>query len=88
MEDLNFPRPDPGAWVRPVDTGYKMECCDCCLVHTLDFRLVGSGFVAWFLRLADRLGKGVTLEFRAYRDNDITERKRDMKFPRGDLRRT
>jgi hypothetical protein len=28
-----------GQWVQPVRRGYKMECCDCGLVHTLDFRI-------------------------------------------------
>lgn len=28
-----------GEWVQPVRNGYKMACCDCGLVHVLDFRL-------------------------------------------------
>lgn len=28
-----------GQWVQPVKQGYRMECCDCGLVHTLDFRI-------------------------------------------------
>lgn len=27
-------------WVTPVRKGYKMACCDCGLVHELDFRIV------------------------------------------------
>lgn len=27
-------------WIQPVRKGYKMACCDCSLVHNLDFRLV------------------------------------------------
>lgn len=26
-------------WVQPVRRGYKMQCCDCELVHTVDFRV-------------------------------------------------
>ena len=26
-------------WVQPVEEGYKMACCDCGLVHTMDFRV-------------------------------------------------
>lgn len=26
-------------WVRPVERGYKLSCCDCGLVHTMDFRV-------------------------------------------------
>ena len=28
-------------WVNPVRMGYRTACCDCGLVHELDFRLVG-----------------------------------------------
>lgn len=30
---------EAGKWVQPIPKGYKMECCDCGLVHTLDFRI-------------------------------------------------
>lgn len=26
-------------WVQPVRRGYKLSCCDCGLVHTMDFRV-------------------------------------------------
>lgn len=26
-------------WIQPIRKGYRMECCDCGLVHTLDFRI-------------------------------------------------
>ena len=26
-------------WVQPVRRGYKMACCDCGLVHTMNFRI-------------------------------------------------
>lgn len=26
-------------WIQPVKHGYKMQCCDCGLVHTMDFRI-------------------------------------------------
>ena len=28
-----------GEWVQPVRKGYKMACCDCGLVHTINFRI-------------------------------------------------
>ena len=37
---MAYSRPDEGVWVQPVRRGYKMGCCDCGLVHRLDFRLV------------------------------------------------
>lgn len=24
-------------WVRPIRRGYRMKCCDCSLVHEIDF---------------------------------------------------
>lgn len=33
-----------GEWVTPVMTGYRLACCDCSLVHRIDFKVshVGS----------------------------------------------
>lgn len=28
-------------WVQPAMRGYLLSCCDCGLVHRLDFRIVG-----------------------------------------------
>ena len=28
-----------GKWIQPVDKGYKLCCCDCGLVHSIDFRI-------------------------------------------------
>lgn len=32
--------PKPNEWVNPIRNGYKMVCCDCGLVHDMDFRAV------------------------------------------------
>ena len=29
-------------WVQPVKRGYLMSCCDCGLVHRMDFRIAGE----------------------------------------------
>jgi hypothetical protein len=34
-----YPEPQAGQWVQPVRKGYKFACCDCGLVHKLDFRV-------------------------------------------------
>jgi hypothetical protein len=34
-----YERPKAGEWVQPVRNGYKMACCDCGLVHNMDFRV-------------------------------------------------
>lgn len=35
-----YDKPKPDEWVLPVAEGYQMECCDCGLVHTIDFRVI------------------------------------------------
>ena len=55
-----FERPEPGEWVQPVRRGYKLACCDCGLVHNLDFRLV-----------ANRHG-AKRIQFRAFRNERST----------------
>ena len=34
-----YKSPKAGEWVQPKPEGYDMACCDCCLVHTMDFRV-------------------------------------------------
>ena len=34
-----YERPNSNEWVQPVRKGYKMACCDCGLVHDIDFRI-------------------------------------------------
>lgn len=31
-----------GQWVSPRHRGYLMKCCDCGLVHRMDFRIVNG----------------------------------------------
>ncbi len=60
-----------GEWVRPVMRGYRMMCCDCGLVHVLDFKVV-------------RWGRGHKVLFRARRHERATaaaRRRKDMVRP-------
>lgn len=41
-----FEKPEKNEWVRPIRRGYKLGCCDCGLVHDMDFK-VSAGRV-WF----------------------------------------
>jgi len=34
--------PSTNGWVKPIHHGYKMMCCDCGLVHVMDFRVKGG----------------------------------------------
>lgn len=37
---MAYEKPKAGQWVQPIRRGYKMACCDCGLVHTMNFRVV------------------------------------------------
>lgn len=54
-----------GEWVQPVSRGYKMSCCDCGLVHVLNFRVVKYAG-----------GKRTKVQFQAFRDDRKTAAKR------------
>jgi len=36
---MAYEEPNEGEWVQPIEGGYKMECCDCGLVHKINFRI-------------------------------------------------
>lgn len=52
-----------GTWVQPLPKGYRMACCDCGLVHRLDFRIATKGKIQ-------------KVQLRAYRDEPGTRRVR------------
>lgn len=56
---MKYPSPKAGEWVRPKMKGYKMMCCDCDLVHRIDFKVI-------------RWGRGHKVTFRVFRDNRAT----------------
>lgn len=39
MTARRYPQVQAGEWVQPIRKGYKMACCDCGLVHVMDFRI-------------------------------------------------
>lgn len=39
---MEYEKVKPRKWIQPVRTGYKAACCDCGLVHSLDFRVYKS----------------------------------------------
>lgn len=36
---MKYYKQKDGEWVQPIRKGYKMACCDCGLVHSIDFRI-------------------------------------------------
>ncbi len=51
-----------GEWISPTRNSYKLKCCDCGLVHRINFRLIRL-----FLK-----GRGKTIQFQMFRDNRAT----------------
>ena len=56
-----YVRAKDGEWIEPRSRGYRQACCDCGLVHQIDFRVVKSG-----------TGARVKVQFRAFRDKRAT----------------
>ena len=55
---MKYDQPEEGEWIFPVMEGYKMSCCDCGLVHKIDFRICED--------------EPKRIEFRVFRDNRST----------------
>lgn len=49
MRARRYKKVKAGHWEQPIRHGYKMVCCDCGLVHNMDFRVQGgrAQFRAW-----------------------------------------
>ncbi len=68
--NVDFKTVRGGQWVRPIRNGYLMQCCDCGLVHKIDFKVVRN------IGERHRLGNHGTdrrrysVEFRASRVSD------------------
>lgn len=63
---MKYPKKQNGEWVQPVMTGYRMACCDCGLVHKMNFKVI-------------KWGRGHKVIFQAFRDNRATAAKRRSK---------
>jgi hypothetical protein len=62
-----YPNIADGEWLEPARKGFRLACCDCGLVHAVDFRLVPRGG-----------GKAIQMRFR--RDRRATgQRRRQFK---------
>ena len=63
---MKYEKPEEGEWIRPIKVGYKFMCCDCGLVHKIDFC-----HIKW--------GRGRRIMLRAWRDNRATAMARRKK---------
>ena len=39
MSEQKYPPYEDGRWYQPIRRGYRAMCCDCGLVHIMDFRV-------------------------------------------------
>ncbi len=60
---MKYPQIYEGEWVKPLMKGYKLACCDCGLVHGMDFKIHGK-FIKFRVKRLDRstaaMRRGVT----------------------------
>jgi hypothetical protein len=63
-----YPTLKAGEWVQPVRRGYGLACCDCGLIHKMNFRIVTTK-------------RGRFIQFQAFRDNRATAAHRKRKKP-------
>lgn len=40
---MKYDHPESNEWIYPKRKGYRQCCCDCGLVHEIDFRIVKVG---------------------------------------------
>lgn len=66
----SYPVAQHNEWIRPIRKGYRMRCCDCGLVHELDFAII-------------RHGSGRKVIFRARRNERATAAIRRAKRAKG-----
>jgi len=62
-----FKQVGPGEWQQPVRKGYKMACCDCGLVHNIDFRIVNR-----HIQLRAFRNERSTAAMRAWKNRDLS----------------
>jgi hypothetical protein len=58
-----------GAWTRPRKQNFREQCCDCGLVHRLDFRIV-EGRIEFRTRRDDRATAAARRFFRFVRGEE------------------
>lgn len=80
MARRKYPAQTDGKWVQPSMRDFRMACCDCGLVHVLDFRVVRA-VNASHQRTVQR---GSRVQFRASRDMRKTAALRREGGKRGD----
>jgi len=55
---MNYDKPKRNEWIQPIRKGYRLSCCDCGLVHDMDFRM-RKGRVQFRVRRNNRATAGI-----------------------------
>ena len=58
----NFYAVSDGEWIKPKRRGYLIQCCDCGLIHRMNFKLI-------------KIGRGKAVIFQAFRVDKPKKRK-------------
>jgi hypothetical protein len=61
-----------GEWIRPRMRDFREQCCDCGLIHRLDFRIVDEGRSARAPKGRSRPSSNLRVEVRTRRDDRAT----------------
>jgi hypothetical protein len=70
-----------GEWIRPRMRDFREQCCDCGLIHRLDFRIVDEGRSARAPKGRPRPSSRLRVEVRTRRDDRATAAaRRSFKF--------
>lgn len=65
-----YPSVKSNEWVQPKRKGYKMACCDCGLVHEIDFRIYQGR-----VQIRARRNNRSTAQLRRFRYNNTIQSK-------------
>ena len=80
---IEDPKTGWSEWQMPIMSGYKMACCDCGLVHDLDFQVVveigRNGPMSQIKQIHMVNGKEARVAFRARRNTRSTAQHRRWK---------
>ena len=60
-----YPKVNSNEWVQPIRKGYKMACCDCGLIHEMDFKIVKNR-----VQFRARRNNRATGQFRRYNNQN------------------
>lgn len=69
--NVKYDLPVANQWINPVRRGWRLACCDCGLVHEMDFMLAPAAN-----------GKKILIRFRRNNMATAAKRKRAKRYPK------